>query len=144
MILLVVKFPQSLRRTALICPESPSADLLIEHLIQIFKGPSLGLGYLKVDYNQGNETQEREDPSDFAAQVSLICVVQVRHNNVPYGREEVVKCESDSHGLCAKTHCGDLSCYRHGWADGWAVDPPGQFEEDTNDPSVLSAWAGIA
>lgn len=66
-LLLIIKLPQLLGQTALVCTESPSADLLIEHLIQIFKGPPLGLGYLKVDDNKGNKTQEREDPSDLAA-----------------------------------------------------------------------------
>lgn len=134
-LLLIVKLPQLLRRTALICTESTSADLLIEHLVQIFKRPSLGLGYLEVDDNQGNKTQEREDPSNLAAQMGLICVVQVWHNHVPYGREEVVECESDSHGLCTETHRGDFSGYRHGWTDCWAVDPPGELEEDTDHPN---------
>lgn len=67
--------------------------------------------------------------------MGLIWVVQVRHNHVPDGREKVVECESDSHGLCTETNCGDFSSYRHGWADSWTVDPPGQLEKDTDDPN---------
>lgn len=125
MTLLFANLPQLLRRAALVCPECPSADILIEHLIQIFKGSAFGLGDLEVDDEQGNDAQASENPSDLASQMRLIRVVQVRHHDIPDGRKEVVEGESNSHRLGTKTYGRDLSGYRHGWTDGGAIDPPG-------------------
>ena len=102
----------------------PARKAHVKHVIQLEEGPVPRLRKLKVDDHNRDQASGGVDPADLAAEVSLVRVEHIRHNDGPNSGEEVVEGKTDGLGFGAETRdghfAGDAGC----GADDGTEGPP--------------------
>jgi hypothetical protein len=104
-------------------------------MIQLDEGPVPCLGKLEVNDHNGDQTGGTVDPTDLAAEVSLVGIKHIRDDDVPDGGEEVVEGEADGLGFGTETRDGDFAGNAGGGADNRAKRPPCQLQGDADSPA---------
>ena len=91
------------------CSKLPRRNLLFKHMIQLFKGPPLRLWQAEVGPNTRDDRETTKDESCLAAEISLIRINHIRHNDSHNESPEILCEETYTHAIRAETSRGHLS-----------------------------------